>query len=50
MKGRKKVVVKVTPRSYQPTKKELAEPVKINADPQELAKMILSPAKVVEKS
>ena len=40
--------VRVKPHSYQPSKAELEEPVKINATPEELARRALRPMKVIE--
>ena len=49
MRQRKERIVEVAPKRHQPTKKELKEPINIEATPEELAKIILAPAKVVEK-
>ena len=43
-----KPVVRVRPFSYQPSKKELEEDVRVDATPEELARAILRPVKVVE--
>ena len=43
-----KPVVRVKPYSYQPSKKELEEDVRVDATPEELARAILRPVKVVE--
>ena len=43
-------IVRVRPRSYQPGKAKLEEMVKIEATPDELARSILRPAKIVEDS
>ena len=40
--------VRVKPYSYQPNKAEREEPVKIKATPDELARAVLRPAKVIE--
>ena len=42
--------VRVKPHSYQPSKAELDEPVKIDATPDELAAAILRPVKIVKNS
>ena len=41
-------VVRVKPHVYQPKKGELEEPVKIDATPDELARAVLRPVKIVE--
>ena len=45
-----KLEVQVKPRSYQPSKAELQEPVKIDATPDELAASVLRPVRIVEDS
>ena len=40
--------VTVKPHSYQPSKAELEEPMKIDATPEELARRALRPMKVIE--
>lgn len=40
--------VRVKPHSYQPSKAELNEPVKIAATPDALARAVLRPVKIVE--
>ena len=40
--------VRVKPHSYQPSKAELEEDVKINTTPDALARALLRPVKVVE--
>ncbi|MDE0174310.1 MAG: hypothetical protein OYH76_17995 [Defluviicoccus sp.] len=42
--------VRVKPHSYQPSKAELEEPVKIDATPEELAAAVLRPVRIVEDS
>ncbi|MDE0645078.1 MAG: hypothetical protein OXH84_02410 [Gammaproteobacteria bacterium] len=49
MKRRSERTVEMAPKRHQPTKKELEEPISIDATPEELAKILLTPAKVVEK-
>ncbi len=44
----KRETVHVKPHSYQPSKAELDEPVKIDATPDELARAVLTQVKVVE--
>ena len=39
---------KVRPRSYQPTRAELRELIKINTTPEKLAKSVLRQVRVVE--
>ena len=41
--------VRVKPRRYQPGTAELNEPVKIDATPDDLAKAVLRPVKIVEE-
>ena len=41
-------VIRVKPRSYQPTKAELEEAVTIDATPEELALAILRPVRMIE--
>ena len=40
--------VRVKPHSYQPSKAELEEPIKIDATPEELAAAVLRPVRTVE--
>ncbi len=40
--------VRVKPHKYQPSRVELGEPVRIDATPEELAKAVLSPVRVIE--
>ncbi len=40
--------VRVKPHSYQPSKAELDEPVKIDATPEQLAEAVLRPVTLVE--
>ena len=40
--------VRVKPHSYQPSKAELEEPVKIDATPEKLARVALRPMNIVE--
>lgn len=40
--------VRVRPHSYQPRKAELEKPVKIDATPEQLARAILRPVRIVE--
>ena len=40
--------VRVKPHVYQPRKAELEEPVKIDATPDDLARAVLQPVKIVE--
>ena len=40
-------VVRVKPSSYQPTRAELEEPIKIDATPEELALAVLRPVRIV---
>ena len=42
-----KPVVRIKPRDYQPNKAELEEDVRIDATPDELARAVLAPVKVV---
>lgn len=42
--------VRVKPSSYQPSKAELEEPVKIDATPEQLARAILRPVRLVKDS
>lgn len=39
--------VRLKPASYQPSKAELDEPVKIDATPEQLARAVLRPVKIV---
>lgn len=41
-------VVRAKPHSYQPSKAELEEPVKVDATPQRLALAAVTPVRVVE--
>ena len=43
-------VVRVKPQGYQPSKAELEEPVQIDATPEELARAIMTPVRVVRDS
>ena len=47
-KPKPKPTVRVKPHSYQPSKAELEEPIKIDATPEQLARAVLQPVKVVE--
>ena len=40
--------LRVKPRSYQPTKADMAEDVSIDATPDELAEAVLRPVRIVE--
>lgn len=40
--------VRVKPHSYQPSKAELEEPVRIDATPDELAEAVLRPVRMTE--
>ena len=40
-------VVRITPSSYQPSKAELEEDVRIDTTPEELARVVLRPVRVV---
>ena len=40
--------VLIKPHTYQPSKAELDEPVKIDAAPEELARAVLRPVKITE--
>ena len=44
------VTVRLKPASYQPSKAELDEPVKIDATPEQLARAVLRPVKIVRDS
>ena len=41
-------VVRVKPHSYQPSKAELEEPIRVDATPQQLAKAVVTPVRVLE--
>ena len=41
-------MVRVKPRSYQPTRGELEEPIKTDATPEELALAVLRPVRAIE--
>ena len=41
-------VVRVKPHAYQPSKAEHEEPIRINATPQQLAKAVVTPVRIVE--
>ena len=41
-------IVRVKPRSYQPTKADMERDVSIDATPDELARAVLRPVKVTE--
>ena len=43
-----KPVVRVRPYSYQPNKAELEEDVRVDATPEELARAVLRPVKIVK--
>ena len=43
-------VVRVKPHSYQPSKAELEAPIRIDATPQQLAKAVVTPVRVLEGS
>ena len=47
---RKSKTVKILPESYKPTKKELAEDLRIDATPEAVAAAVVGPVKVAEKS
>ena len=40
--------IRVKPHSYQPSKAELEEPIRINATPKQLAKFAVTPVRIVE--
>ena len=40
--------VRVKPHSYQPSKAELGEPVKIDATPEQVARAVLRPVKIIK--
>ena len=40
--------VRVKPHSYQPSKAELDEPIRIDATPQQIAKAVVTPVRIVE--
>ena len=42
------VTVRLKPNTYQPRKAELEEPVKIEATPEQLARAVLRPVKIIE--
>ena len=42
--------VRVKPHSYQPSKAELEQPVKIDATPEQLARAVLRPVKIIGDS
>jgi len=44
----KKLIIEVKPHIYQPSKAELNEPVKIKTTPENLARAVLRPVKIVE--
>ena len=44
-----KNTVKLLPENYKPTKKELAEDLRIDASPDVVAAAVVSPVNVVEK-
>ena len=44
------VTVRLKPNSYQPRKAEMDELVKIDATPEQLARAVLRPVKIVEDS
>ena len=41
-------IARVKPRSYQPTRAELEEPIRIDVTPEELALAVLRPVRVIE--
>ena len=47
-KERERPEVRVKPHSYQPSKAELETPVKIDATPEQLARAVLRPVKIIE--
>ena len=42
--------VRVKPHSYQPSKAELEEPIRVDATPQQLAQAVVTPVHVIEDS
>ena len=44
------VTVRIKPNSYQPRKAEMYDLVKIDATPEQLARAVLRPVKIVEDS
>ena len=42
------VAVRLKPNSYQPSKAEMDQPVKIDATPEQLARAVLRPVKIVK--
>ena len=45
---KQKPVVRVRPHTYQPSKAELEEDVRLDATPEELARAVLRPVRVIE--
>ena len=45
---KQKPVVRVRPHTYQPSKAELDEEVRLDATPEELARAVLQPVQIVE--
>ncbi len=43
-------VVRVKPHSYQPSKAELEESIRIDATPEQLAKAVVTPVRIVDDS
>ena len=43
-------IVRVKPHAYQPSKAELEDSVRIDATPQQLAKAVVTPVRIVEDS
>lgn len=46
----KRRTVEILPETYKPTKAELEEDLGIDASPQKIARALMQPVKVVEKS
>ncbi len=42
------VTVRLKPNSYQPRKAEMEEPVKIDATPEQVARAVLRPVKIIK--
>ena len=40
--------IRVKPHSYQPSKAELEEPIRVDATPQKLAKAVVTPVRIIE--
>ena len=45
---KQKPVVRVRPHTYQPSKAELEEDVRLDATPEELVRAVLQPVRIVE--